>query len=137
MDTVVIKWVESRLMVGMESRGNAVVTGGSEHQEPKWQGLKSSDLLLLAAASCSAYDVVNILTKAKEPLEGLEVRCRGEQMQEPPYRFTQVHLEFHINGRVDEEKAKRAIDLSHDKYCSVTNTLRAGVDVGAEFSIQA
>lgn len=136
MGTVVTKWVESYLMVGMDSRGNAVISGRSEDRQPTWQGLKPSDLLLLAAASCSAHDVVNILTKAREPLEGLEVRCRGEQMEEPPYHFTQVHLDFRIKGPVDEEKAARAINLSHDKYCSVTNTLRVGVDVTTSFSIQ-
>ncbi len=135
MGTVALKWVGSHLMAGVDSFGHPLVVGSWPERDPEWAGLKPSDLLLLAAASCSAYDVVMILTKQREPLEGLEVTCEGEQEAEPPYRFTRIHLHYIIRGKVKREKAQRAIGLSEEKYCSVVNTLKPTVEVTSDFEI--
>lgn len=137
MGTIVAKWVESHLMVGMDSRGSSLTIGQSSERDPEWGGSKASDLLLLAAAGCSGYDVANILTKARQPMRGLEIRCTGEQLPDPPYTFTKIHMEYIVRGEVDEKLVARAIRLSHEKYCSVTNTLKAAVEITTEYSIQA
>jgi putative redox protein len=133
--TVTVKWIESMLMTGVDSRGRPVTIGWQHDKEPVWTGLKPSDLLLLAAASCSAYDVVNILTKQREPMEGLEISCTGEQEEEPPYQFTKIHLHFAVKGAVNPKKVEKAIQLSEEKYCSVTNTLKHGVEITHDFEI--
>jgi len=122
-------------MAGMDSRGRTVVIGVEKDTQPEWLGLKASDLLLLAAASCSTYDVVTILQKQREPLEALEVACTGEQESEPPYRFTHIHLHYRLRGAVNSDKLARAIQLSEDKYCSVINTLRPAVAITSDFEI--
>jgi putative redox protein len=90
---------------------------------------------MLAAASCSSYDVIMILTKQKEPLAGLEVTCTGQQMDEPPYEFTTLHLHYKVRGAVNPKKVERAIRLSEEKYCSVTNTLKHGVEITSDYEI--
>jgi putative redox protein len=125
----------SQLMVGVDSFGHPVVTGSWPERTPEWAGLKPSDLLLLSAASCSAYDVVMILGKQREPLEGLEVSCSGTQLPEPPYTFTEIHLHYTARGPLNAEKLARAIALSEDKYCSVINTLKPTVKVTSDFEI--
>lgn len=135
MSTVAVKWVESQLMTGMDSRGKSVILGDWRERDPEWEGLKPSDLLLLAAASCSAYDVIMILRKQRQPIEGLEVFCTAEQRPEPPYTFTKIHLHYSIRGSVDSTKVERAIKLSEDKYCSVLNTLRHGVELSSDFEV--
>ena len=135
MGTVAVKWIESQLMTGVDSFGHPLVIGSWPEQEPEWAGLKPSDLLLLAAASCSAYDVVMILTKQREPLAGLEVRCTGQQASEPPYQFTSIHLTYKLKGQLNPKKVERAIQLSEDKYCSVINTLKPSVEITNEFEI--
>ncbi|MCB9076432.1 MAG: OsmC family protein [Anaerolineaceae bacterium] len=135
MGTVAIKWVESRLMTGVDSFGHPLTIGSWPEREPQWAGLKPSDLLMLAAASCSAYDVIMILTKQKEPLEGLEVTCTGEQQPEPPYTFTTMHLNYIFKGNLNPKKVERAIKLSEEKYCSVTNTLKATVAITNSYEI--
>ena len=99
--------------------------------------MKPSDLLLLAAASCSSYDVVNILTKQREPLQDLEVLCTGEQSEEPPYAFSNIHLHYVVKGPVNPKKVEKAIQLSEEKYCSVTNTLKHSVEITHDFEITA
>jgi len=80
--------------------------------------------LLLAAASCSAADVVSILEKSRAGLLTCRIEATGARREEHPRRFTAIHLVFHLAGTaVDEAKARRAIDLSLEKYCSVIHSL--------------
>jgi putative redox protein len=135
--TVNIKWIASTstTMVGVDSRGTPTVIEVWPDHEPQWRGLKASDLLLMSAASCSAYDVITILRKQREPLEGLEVFCTGEQDSEPSSRFTHIHLTYQFKGDINPEKVKRAIQLSEEKYCSVIKTLRGRVDITSDYVI--
>ncbi len=135
MGTVAVKWIESQLMAGVDSFGHPLVMGSWPEKEPEWAGLKPSDLLLLAAASCSCYDVAMILAKQRAPLAGLEVTCTGEQESEPPYTFTSLHLRYTVKGPLKPKKVERAIRLSEDKYCSVINTLKPAVKVTSDFEI--
>lgn len=135
MGTVSVKWIGSKLMAGVDSFGHPLVMGSWPEKEPEWAGLKPSDLLLLAAASCSSYDVIMILTKQKEPVADLEVTCTGEQQPDPPYAFTRIHLHYTVKGPVNPQKVERAIRLSEEKYCSVTNTLKHGVTITNDFEV--
>lgn len=137
MGTVAVKWIDSQLMTGVDSFGHPLTIGSWPEKTPQWAGLKPSDLLMLAAASCSAYDVVMILTKQREPLAGLEVTCTGEQEAEAPYQFTRMHLHYKLKGPLNPQKVERAIRLSEEKYCSVLNTLKPTVEITNEFEIEA
>jgi putative redox protein len=80
--------------------------------------------LLLAAASCTGADVVSLLPKMQVGLESLEVRVAGQRRADPPRRYTAIHFDWRIRGSgLDEAKARRAIALSMEKYCSVLNSL--------------
>lgn len=133
MSTVHVKWIESKLMVGVDSFGHPLVMSSWPERDPQWAGLKPSDLLLLAIGSCSMYDVVEILQKQRQPLIALDVTCTGERTTEPVYRFTHIHLHYRAAGDVDPTKLERAIQLSAEKYCSVTNSLN--VEVTRDFEI--
>ena len=122
-------------MAGVDSRGTPAVIGIWPEHEPLWRGLKASDMLLMSAAACSAYDVVNILRKQRETLESLEVFCTGEQESEPPKRFTHIHLHYQFKGDLDQEKVKKAINLSEEKYCIVLNTLKGSVEITSDWKI--
>lgn len=135
MGQVAVKWVDSQLIVGVDSFGHPLVMGSWPEQSPEWVGLKPSDLLLLSAAACSAYDVVMILGKQRQPLEGLEVTCQGTQLAEPPYTFTAIDLHYIAYGPLDSTKLARAITLSEEKYCSVVNTLKSVVKITSHYEI--
>ena len=137
MGTVSLKWLDSQMFVGVDSFGHPVVTGSWPEQKPEWAGLKPSDLLLLSTAACSAYDVVTILKKQREPLENLEVQCTGSQESDPPYTFTAIHLHYIVKGNVNAQKLARAIELSETKYCSVISTLKATVRITSDYEVAA
>jgi putative redox protein len=135
--TVHLKWIDATLMAGMDSRGRTLIIGTDLEADPQWLGVKASDLLLLAAAACSTYDVINILTKQREPVQRLEVICSGEQNKEAPHAFTSLHLHYIVSGPVDPQKLEKAIHLSEDKYCSVVNTLRPTVEITHDYEIKS
>lgn len=92
--------------------------------------------LLLAAAACSGADVVSILRKMQVELERLEVTVTGERAEEHPRRYLWIKYAFRIRGGgLDETKARRAIDLSVTKYCSVLHSLRPDIAVSYDLEL--
>lgn len=133
---VSINWVASNLMVGADSKGSTLVMGGWQGKEPAdWKGLSASDMLMLAAAGCSTYDLSMILTKQREPLEGIEVTVKGTTKDEAPHNFTKMHIHYKVKGNVSEKKVATAIKLSDETYCSVINSLRPTVEFELTFEI--
>lgn len=135
MGSVTLRWVEGTMQLASDSNGTSIVIGRSPDPEHGWAGVKASDLLLISAAACAAHDVIEILRKQREPLEELKVICTGEQLSEPPYTFTSIHLHYLASGAVRRASLEKAIDLSENKYCSVISTLRPGVPITSDFEI--
>jgi putative redox protein len=86
--------------------------------------------LLLAAAACSGSDVVAILGKMRVGLRELRIEVRGLRREQEPKRYTSIHFDFHLAGDgLDETRARRAIDLSLEKYCSVVASLAPDITI--------
>ena len=135
MSTIQVKWLDKLQFVGVDSTRHSVVMSAPD--EDNGIGVKPSDMLLLALGGCTAYDVVNILTKKRQPIADLEVVVVGEQAPDPPWAFTHIRLTYRLRGQGLSEKAVRdAIDLSKTKYCSVSATLAAGVEIHTDFVIE-
>ena len=95
------------------------------------------ELLLVAAASCTASDVVLILQKQRVALRGLEVQVRGTRREEQPRRYTALHFVFTVTGDgADEAKARRAVDLSLEKYCSVVASLAPDIRISYDVALR-
>src|SRR5204863_8530351 len=79
------------------------------------------ELVLAGAAACTAFDVVWILRKARQPIADCVVDAEAERATEEPRVFTRIHLRYRIAGRgLDQRQVERAVKLSKDKYCSAT-----------------
>jgi putative redox protein len=88
-------------------------------------GVRPMQLLLMALGGCSALDVISILKKQRQEVKDYKMVVKGERESGiEPSLWKDIIVEFHIYGDVDEDKAKRAAELSMNKYCSVTETLR-------------
>jgi len=86
--------------------------------------------LLMAAAACSGADVVGILQKMQGTLQELTTEVTGRRAPEHPKRYLTLHFTYRIRGDgLDEAKARRAVDLSHQKYCSVMHSLNADIAI--------
>jgi putative redox protein len=79
------------------------------------------ELLLAGAGGCTAFDVVMILKKARQDIRGCEVKLNATRAEEDPKVFTSIHMTFVVTGKnLDLNRVQKAVDLSHDKYCSAT-----------------
>jgi putative redox protein len=116
---VTLRWLDELRFEGGEPGGPQVLID-AENVESPGPMLQ----LLLAAAACSGADVVSILKKMQVGLESVEISMTGERRTEHPKRYTAIHYAWTIRGTgLDETKARRAIDLSMEKYCSVLHSL--------------
>jgi len=92
--------------------------------------------LLIAAATCTAADVVSILKKMQVGLTRCEVTVTGERATEHPRRYLNIHFAWRIAGAgLDETKARRAIDLSIEKYCSVLHSLNPDIPIRYDLTL--
>ena len=99
--------------------------GGQEY------GARPKQVLLNALAGCSSIDVISILKKQRQEITDFSVTVNGErEAGVEPSLWKDIELTFEIAGNVDEDKAKRAVDISMNKYCSVAITLvKAGANI--------
>ena len=132
MANATIRWVTGKQFVGTDSTHHSVVISPAD----VGVGMKPSELLLVALGSCTAVDVVEILAKKHTILTSLEIQVTGEQDIDPPWTFRSFHIQYLLKGKGLTEKAvAQAIQLSEDKYCSVSATVRATAPVTTGFEI--
>ncbi|HIH73716.1 MAG: Stress-inducible protein, OsmC/Ohr family [Thermococcales archaeon 44_46] len=123
-----VRWIGDSKFGALTEEGGKILFGE--------EGISPMKTLLLSVAGCTAIDVVMILQKMREPLEDLEVEISGERREEHPKIYTKVHIHYKIYGNVNEEKAKRAIELSQEKYCSASAHLKlSGTKVTYSYEI--
>lgn len=92
--------------------------------------------LLVAAAACSGADVVSMLPKMQAQLRRFQIRVTGLRAEDHPRRYLKLHFEISIAGDgLDETKARRAIDLSFEKYCSVMMSLNPDIPVSYDLVV--
>jgi putative redox protein len=120
---ITLKWVDELRFEG--SAGTSVVAIDGDGR----QGTSPVDLLLEAIASCAAADVVDILQKGRQEIEAMTVKLSADRRDGHPRSITRLQLKFKIRGPVDEVKARRAVDLSLEKYCSVFHSLRMDISL--------
>ena len=121
MQTGTVKWIGEQKFVAIGPSGHAI-TIDSDRASNKAAG--PMELVLLALGACTATDVVAILEKKRQKLESLEVICSGERADAPPTVWIKLELLYRLRGQLDDVAVRHAIQLSEEKYCSVSAMLR-------------
>jgi putative redox protein len=121
MQTGSVKWIGEQKFVATGPSGHAI-TIDSDRESNTAAG--PMELVLLALGACTATDVVTILEKKRQKLASLEVICSGERAAEPPTVWIRLEILYRLRGHLDDAAVKHAIQLSEDKYCSVSAMLR-------------
>ena len=134
-EPVIVNWKkEGLLLEGVTAHGRVDMASGLD---APGQGATPMELLAVALAGCTAMDVVSVLQKMRQPLEGLRVEVRGEKADEHPRRFVSMEVVYHLEGALDEKKVQRAVELSEARYCSVEATLRPAVPITSRVVIES
>jgi putative redox protein len=106
------------------------------HEDGPPTGFSASELLLAAAGSCSAWDVIEILRKKRQPVRGVQVEVSGEQAADHPNAFVRITLIYRVSGdRLDRAAVERAVQLSAERYCPVIATVRGVAEVATEIEL--
>jgi putative redox protein len=132
MQTASVKWIEGQKFVATGPSGHAI-TVDSDRETNSAPG--PMELVLMALAACTATDIVIVLKKKRQKLEGLEVICSGERAAEPPTVWTRLEIFYRLKGDLDEAAVKHAIELSEGKYCSVAAMLKKTAKITWRYEI--
>jgi len=116
-----IQWVDKRTFIGRSGSGFSLVLGNAHEPDEPRPGPSPMELVLIGTGGCTAYDVVHILEKGREPVEDCVVELSAERADSDPKVFTAIHMHFIVKGRgLSKAKAERAVALSLEKYCSAS-----------------
>jgi putative redox protein len=121
VQTASITWIGEEKFAATSPSGHAIVLDSDSKSN---KAPTPMELLLMALGACTATDVVIVLKKKRQKLESLEVICSGERALEPPKVWVKLELLYRLRGTLEETAVKRAIELSDEKYCSVSAMLR-------------
>lgn len=135
-----VRWIPTAGMAMVAETGSGhlltmdgAVDGGGRNLAPR-----PMETLLAGAGGCTAYDVVLILKRGRHQVSGCEVQLTAERAAADPKVFTRLHLHFVVTGKdLPDAAVARAIELSHEKYCSATIMLGRTAEVTTSYDIVA
>jgi len=130
-----VKWLDNRVFVGQSGSGHAVVMDGPPEAGGQNLGPRPMEMLLLGMGGCASFDVVDILEKMRQPIQGCEAQLSAERAEVEPKVFTKINLHFKISGKVEAIKAARAVKLSAEKYCSASIMLGKMAEITHSFEV--
>ena len=104
--------------------GHKVLLDNISKKEGKVEGVSPMELLLMALAGCSSIDIIEILNKQKINPTDVKIDVEGDRIPGlVPSLFNKIKVNVRLEGEIPPDKAKRAVSLSFEKYCSVAKTL--------------
>jgi putative redox protein len=125
-----LRWAGGMRFDGAGESGGALTVDARREHGGTGQGPSPMETLLLALAGCTGIDVVSVLAKMRAPLAGLEIRVSGDRRDEHPRIFTHIRLAYLFRGAgLTPQQVGRAVELSQEKYCSVSAMLRASAEL--------
>jgi len=131
-----VNWVTKFYLEGETNTGHSVkmdsAAAGAETKGPA-----PKELLLQALAGCTMMDVAVILEKSRKQMDKFWIDVDAELANEHPRVFTKIHLKYNFVGKdLDENSVKRAIELSNEKYCAISNVLKPAVELTYSYEIK-
>jgi putative redox protein len=122
-----IRWQGDMAFSGMTPSGHELRMDGAKEIGGQNSGPRPTELLLYSLAGCTGIDIVMILKKMRLEITGFAMEVEGTRADTEPKKFTDFHIHYSLEGDLPEEKVVRAIQLSKDKYCSVSHSLSANI----------
>ncbi|RFU66632.1 OsmC family protein [Peribacillus glennii] len=124
-----VKWTGDLAFSGITPSGHQITMDAAEEAGGQNSGARPTELLLHAVAGCTGIDIILILQKMRLNPASFHMEVQGIRAEDHPKRFTDVHIHYALEGELPEDKVIRAIQLSKDKYCSVSQSLNAEISV--------
>lgn len=119
----------------VNSLGKTAVLDGPEKIGGTDDGVRPMEMVLMGLAGCSSFDVLHILQKGRQNVEDLDVKVTAERADAVPAVFTKIHLHFIVSGEVSEKRMQQAVELSMEKYCSVSAMLSKSAEITHSYEL--
>jgi putative redox protein len=121
---------EGMSFVAQTGSGHIVAMDGAPDGGGNNLAPRPMEMVLLGTGGCTAYDVVLILKRGRQDVRGCSVKLEAERAETDPKVFTKINFHFTVTGRnLDPGKVERAIELSHEKYCSASIMLAKTAEI--------
>ncbi len=131
-----VKWLDHMSFVGESGSGHSVVMDGPPESGGRNLGVRPMEMVLLGMGGCTAFDVVMILQRGRQQITDCHVELEAERADTVPKVFTRIHAHYIVKGKnLDAKKVERAINMTAEKYCSVSIMLAASAEVTHDFEI--
>ena len=131
-----VKLIEGVSFVGQSESGHSVVMDGAPEAGGKNLGVRPMEMLLLGLGGCSAFDVVMILRKSRQPITDCVADIDATRAETDPKVFTKIHVHFTVTGKgLDPRRVEQAVKLSAEKYCSASIMLGKTAAITHDFEI--
>jgi len=126
------EWHGGGTFIGRNAAGGTVQMGKVDERP----GVSPMELILVGLAGCTGVDIVDILEKKRQPLKALKVKVRAKRSEDYPKIYKEIEVMYLIWGEgIDPKAVERAIQLSEEKYCSVSAMLRMTADIKSSYQI--
>jgi putative redox protein len=131
--TAKVSWVDGALFVAEGGSGHTLTMDGAPDIGGRNLASRPMEVVLMGMGGCTAIDVVSMLRKQRQDIEGVEVSLSAERAAEHPMVFTGVKLVYTVRGRkLNKALVERAVLLSDEKYCSATAMIKKSAKVSHE-----
>jgi putative redox protein len=132
----VVKWLDHMSFVGESESGHSVVMDGPPDSGGRNLGVRPMEMVLLGMGGCTAFDLVLILQRQRQQIVDCHVELSAERADTVPKVFTRIHVHYVVTGKnLDEKKVARAVDMTAEKYCSVSIMLAKAADITHDYEI--
>jgi len=133
-----VRWLENVSFIAQTESNHAIVMDGAPEGGGRNLGPRPMETVLAGTGGCTAYDVITILRKARQPIKNCTLNIDAERAPQDPKVFTRIHFHFVITGTgIDAKHVERAIHLSAEKYCSASIMLGKTAVITHDFEIKS
>jgi putative redox protein len=132
-----VKWVDGMMFASETGSGHAVIMDGAPEIGGRNLGPRPMEMILIGLGGCTAADVIFILKKARQPIQDCRIEVEAERAETVPKVFTKIHVRYVLTGgEMDPKQVDRAVNLSSEKYCSVSLMLGKAVAITHDWVIE-
>ncbi|MBN2647947.1 MAG: OsmC family protein [Thiotrichales bacterium] len=135
--TTVVKWAGAGMAFdATASSGHAVRMDAAPEVGGENTGPRPMEMLLMGLGGCTGIDVVMMLQKMEQKIQDVQIEIESERAAEIPKVYTKIHVHFKVIGTdLNPQKVERAVNLSAEKYCSVSKMLEKTAQMTHDFEI--
>ena len=134
--TAKISWVDGALFVAEGGSGHTITMDGAPDVGGRNLASRPMEVMLMGLGGCTAIDVVSMLKKQRQDIEGIDVSLVAERADDHPKVYTSVKLVYTVRGRnLNRAVIERAVSLSDEKYCSATAMFKKTAQVTHEIVV--